>query len=121
MNKESEIIKFIKKVKGKNNNWVEKVQEKYPTQFPESKDVYRFCHNKDLAKKNESEDKDYKTWLEKLRNDAKAYWKREGNEPKDETAKLLIPLLGHDEASTLLTSNAILYRHPHLKRFLKRE
>lgn len=121
MDKETEIKKFIQKVKGKCNNWVGKVQEKYPIQFPESKDVYRFCHSKGIAKKNEGEDKDYKIWLEKLRSDAKIYWKREGNEPKDETAKLLIPLLGHDEASTLLSSNAILYRHSHLKRFLKRE
>jgi hypothetical protein len=117
VDKEVEITKFIQKVKGKTDNWVEKVQEKYPTEFPESKDVYQFCHRHELTDGKFLTQSDRKKEAKKYKNalvrKAEKFWKGKNDIPERNSLNwLLEPEFGAERASILIRARRILSDTP---------
>jgi len=81
--------------------------------------VRNICHSERVTDKYQDMSKDYTSWENKAEQDASIYWKKSGEEmPKDKLTRILVPLLGWDDAIILVKSYGIFNGHPHLKRLL---
>lgn len=81
--------------------------------------VRNICHSERVTDKYQDTAKDYTIWENKVEQDASVYWKKSGEEmPKDKLTRILVPLLGWDDATILVKSYGIFNGHPHLKRLL---